>query len=136
MKRSNAGFTTAELMVSIAIIAIVSAIAVPNMISWREQAKLRGAFENLRGDLQWAKIRAIRDHDDVSVEFELARYTIKDAGGNTIRAREISAGVSFSSSFTVTFDRRGRCPDIGTLVLEDSAGEQKQLSLNPLGQIR
>ena len=70
MKRNNAGFTIGELMIAIAIIAVLSAIAVPNMIGWRERAKLRGASENLRGDLQWAKIRAIRDHDDVSVVFD------------------------------------------------------------------
>jgi len=136
MKHNNAGFSLAELMTVIAIIAILSAIAVPNMIGWRERAKIRGAAENLRGDLQWAKIRAIRDHDDVSVLFGTDRYEINNAAGATIRVRQMPGGVTITSSFTTTFTSRGRCPDIGTLVLQDLAGEQRQISVNPLGLIR
>lgn len=155
MSRKNAGFTIYELMVVIAIIAVLSAIAVPNMIGWRERAKLKGAFENLRGDLQWAKIRAIRDHDPVAVVFEADRYDINAAGG-TIRSRQIPAGVVLNlgastipqnpddlSQLMTLFDTRGRCQKNaanqdtnGLLVLEDSTGEQRQISINPLGQIR
>jgi type IV fimbrial biogenesis protein FimT len=149
MKRNNAGFTLLEVMIVIAIIAILSAIAVPNMIGWRERAKLRGAFENLRGDLQWAKIRAIRDHDLVAVVFEPGRYEINDAAGVTVRFRQLSAGVVIDldasnipvdpdnlNNLKAEFNSRGRCPNGGTLVLEDSTGEQRQISINPLGQIR
>jgi len=156
MNRKNAGFTILELMVVIAIIAVVSAIAVPNMIGWRDRAKLKGAFENLRGDLQWAKIRAIRDHDNVSVVFEPGRYEINDAAGLTIRSRQLAGGVVLNlsgstiplnpdnlSQLMTLFDTRGRCqrnsanqPTDGLLVLEDSTGEQRRISINPLGQIR
>lgn len=156
MKHNNAGFTLVELMIVIAIIVILSAIAVPNMIGWREQAKLRGASENLRGDLQWAKIRAIRDHDLVAVVFEPGRYLVKNAAGLTIRARQLPAGVVLNrgastveedpdnlNHLKILFESRGRCqdnslgqPTDGLLVLEDSAGEQEQISVNPLGQIR
>jgi len=138
MKHNNAGFTLAELMTVIAIIVILSAIAVPNMIGWRERAKLRGAVENLRGDLQWAKIRAIRDHDDVSVLFDSRSYEINNAAGNTIRSRQLPAGVIISSSSNATFNSRGRCPASGEVVLEksDGSGEQRKISFNPLGQIR
>jgi len=138
MKRSNAGFTTGELMVVIAIIAILSAIAVPNMMGWRERAKLRGAFENLRGDLQWAKMRAIRDHDDVSVLFDSRAYEIQNVAGNTIRARQLPAGVIISSSSNATFTSRGRCPGSGQAVLEkvNDSSQQRTISISPLGQIR
>ena len=87
MKRSNAGFTIYELTIAIAITAVLSSIAVPNMISWRERAKLKGASENLKGDLHWAKLRAIRNHDLVAVVFESDRYHINDATGATVRSR-------------------------------------------------
>jgi type IV fimbrial biogenesis protein FimT len=155
MKRNNAGFTILELMVVIAIIAILSAIAVPNMIGWRERAKLRGAIANLRGDLQWAKTRAIREHAPVSVLFYTNRYEIfvdNGAGGVTaadyirngdeplVRSRQLPASVTIDLDLPnidqTQFDSRGRCPGVGTLVLQDSTGEQKQISINPLGQIR
>ena len=138
MKHNNAGFTLGELMTAIAIIAILSAIAVPNMIGYRERAKLRGTFENLRGDLQWAKIRAIRDHDDVSILFDTGAYEIINAAGTTIRSRQLPAGVIISSSSNATFDSRGRCPAGGAAVLEKVAGngEQKKININPLGLIK
>jgi prepilin-type N-terminal cleavage/methylation domain-containing protein len=156
MKRNNAGFTIWELMTVIAIMAILSAIAVPNMIGWRERVKLRGAYENLRGDLQWAKIRAIRDHDEVAVVFEPGRYLVKNAAGTTIRSRQLAAGVVIDkdastippdpdnlNQLKTLFDSRGRSaensldqPTNGLLVLQDSSGDQRQISVNPLGQIR
>lgn len=157
MKRHNAGFTIYELMIAIAIIAVLSAIAVPNIIGWRERAKLRGAAGNLRGDLQWAKLRAIRDHDNVSVVFEADRYEIfldNGDGGATaadysrggdeplLRSRQLTAGVTIDLDLPnidqTQFDSRGRCPPsgVGTLVLQDSTGDQRQISINRLGQIR
>ena len=156
MKLNKAGFTIYELMIVVAIIAILSAIAVPNMVGWRERAKLRGDFENLRGDLQWAKFRAIRDHVEVAVVFEADRYEINYAAGTTIRSRQLAAGVVLNlgastipqnpdnlSQLMTLFDTRGRCrknsadqETDGLLLLEDSSGEQRQISINPLGQIR
>jgi len=149
MKRNNAGFTFYEIMVVIAIIGILSTIAVPNMIGWRDRAKLKGAFDNLRGDLQWAKSRAIRDNDQVAVVFEPGRYQISDAAGTTVRSRQLAAGIVLDlgastipadpdnlNQLKAEFNSRGRCASGGILVLEDSTGEQRQISINPLGQIR
>ncbi len=138
MKRNNAGFSFYELMVVIAIIGVLSTIAVPNMIGWRERAKLQGAAGNLRGDLQWAKIRAIRANDLVMVVFDSSGYEIRDADDVTIRSRQLPAGVTISSSSNATFTARGRCPGGGDALLEElnGSGEQRQISINPLGQIR
>jgi len=157
MKHNNAGFTLAELMTVIAIIAILSAIAVPNMIGWRERAKLGGAAENLRGDLQWAKIRAIHEHAPVSVLFfsngyeifvdngdpsggAIAADYIRDGNEPLVRSRQLPAGVAIDLAAPnidqTQFDTRGRCAGVGTLVLGDSAGEQKKITISPLGQIR
>ena len=48
MKKA-AGFSIFELLIVIAIIAVVSAIVTPNIISWRNSAKLRGAAGNVKG---------------------------------------------------------------------------------------
>jgi len=149
MKRNNTGFTIYELIMTIAIIAILSAVAVPSMIDWRERAKLKGAMENLRADLQWAKSRAIRDQNLVAVVFETNRYVINNGAGATVRTRQLAAGVVLDlgastvpadpdnmSNLKAEFNSRGRCASGGTLVLEDTLGDQRQVSINPLGQIR
>jgi len=157
MKANHAGFTIYELIVVIAIIAILASIATPNLIGWRERAKLRGVFDNLRGDMRWAKSRAIQEHDVVSVIFENDNYQIfldNGAGGVTrgdyvregaeplLRTRKLAAGVIIDLGATTIgggqtqFDSRGRCLNTGNVVMKQENGRQKELKFNPLGLIR
>jgi len=87
------GFTLMELMVVIAILALVSAIGVPSLIGWRDDAKLRDAVSLLRGDLEMAKIRAVRENDFVAVLFNANGYTVfvDDGAGGGGRCRRKSA---------------------------------------------
>jgi prepilin-type N-terminal cleavage/methylation domain-containing protein len=154
MKADHAGFTIHELVITIAIIAILGSIAIPNVIGWRERAKLRGVFENLRGDMRWARSRAIQEHDVVSVIFSNDNYQIfldNGAGGVTrgdyvreggeplLRTRKLTAGVIIDLGATTIgggqtqFDARGRCLNTGNVVMKRTNGQQRQLKINPLG---
>jgi type IV fimbrial biogenesis protein FimT len=163
VKKQN-GFTIYELLTAIGIIGILAIIAVPNMISWRSELKLRGASNNLRGDLQLAKLSALREKDIVAVIFTANSYHIffdSGAGGNAgnwnldadevlIRNRQLPAGVSIALPTTLDapnnrtrFDGRG-LPDpatlsggglTGTVTLQNSSGSQMPLTINRLGRI-
>ena len=61
------GFSIIELLVVIAVIAIVSVIVTPNFIRWRNNAKMRDAVNNLMGDLEMAKINAVKENNFVAV---------------------------------------------------------------------
>lgn len=65
--KKNAGFTTAEFVITIAIVGILTAIAIPNFMVWRSNSKLIGASHNLRGNLEMAKFRAIPENATVAV---------------------------------------------------------------------
>jgi prepilin-type N-terminal cleavage/methylation domain-containing protein len=60
--RIKAGFTLAELVIVVAIICILAAIAVPNMLNMVHTAKLRGAGSDFSGVLQLGRIRAVQDN--------------------------------------------------------------------------
>lgn len=151
--KNMSGFTLLELMVAIAIFAVLSAIAIPNMIRWRNNAHFNGAVNILRGDLQLAKQAAIRNNCDVSVVFVSGGYTVfvddgsgsGTAGDGTcngseriLRNRTMPAGVTigsitFSSNAT-RFDGKGLCTRTGEVVLSDKTN-QRTIQVNRLGHI-
>jgi prepilin-type N-terminal cleavage/methylation domain-containing protein len=161
MKKQD-GFTMYELLTVIAILAVLASLAIPNMISWRTEAKLRGASNNLRADLQMARLRALREKAIVAVIFTADGYSIfLDNGVNSgdwnldvdetlVKYQQLPTGVtitlptSFSSPNNRTrFNGRG-FPDqatltggglTGTVTLQNSRGSQMQLTMNRLGRI-
>ena len=148
----NSGFSLIELMTITAVIALLAAIAIPNLIGWRSGAKLRGAVENLRGDLQWAKLKAVQENGVVAVLFSGNGYQVfidngatpgvLDAGERRIRNRQLEAGVSidlgstdFNGNLYARFNNRGLPEDIGSVVVVSSGGDQRNIGLNRLGRI-
>ncbi len=63
----NRGFTLVELMITIAVLAIILAIAIPDVSLWMARARIRAAAGNLQQDINWAKGYAIRSGYPVNV---------------------------------------------------------------------
>jgi Tfp pilus assembly protein FimT len=115
--RKNSGFTAFELAVSMAIMVVIAALVLPPYLKWQRDQRLRGAVSNLMGDLEMAKIRAIRENSFVVIRFDAESYTIfldngqpggvaqdwDSAGEFIVKTKELPAGVQFDT-VGLTFD--------------------------------
>lgn len=67
IKSSNKGFTLIEMMIAIAVLAILAALAVPAFSNFFEKHRLKGLAESLYTDIVEARVHAIQSNDTVSV---------------------------------------------------------------------
>ncbi len=147
----DSGFSLIEVMTVIALIAVMAGIAVPLMMGSRSGANLRGAVENLRGDLQLAKMKAVQESWPVAVLFSDKRYHVfidedidgvHDSGERSFKIKELPAGVSidlgstdFNGNVYARFNSRGLPEDPGKVVVVSSGGDGRRIELNRLGRI-
>ena len=66
----NAGFTMVELMVTLAVLAVLVAIALPSFRDFAERAWLRGAADNIASVIGTAKAESIKRDSLVKVNFK------------------------------------------------------------------
>lgn len=123
--RNKKGFSLFELMIVIAIIAILSAITVPNLIGWYRNQGLRNAVVELQSNLQLAKMNAVKQNQSCSININTGAgsYNIPDIG-KTVSLASYSGGVVFGSppgqgttAGLLTFNSRGFCSPFGSIYL-------------------
>ena len=150
------GITLFELMTVIFMIALVSTFAIPGIMSWRNAAKLRGAAENLKGNLELSKMTAIQENGPVAVNFTRNSYVIFRDTGATIGVHDegeaffakksLPIGVRIDLSATTFADTGNGCKKTrfkgrgtstsGTVCLVNSKGMGKKIIVSSTGRIR
>ena len=114
MKRRNGGFTLIEVMITIAVIGIVSAIAVPSYRDYVTRGRLTAAFSTLAAvqpsaEQFWSNTRSFVNFDTQSNDFPTATASFSYAlSGASPSAYTVTAtGLGPVAGFVFTLDQQG-----------------------------
>jgi prepilin-type N-terminal cleavage/methylation domain-containing protein len=117
-RRRESGLTLIEVMVVIAIIGIVSAVAVPAVLNWLPDYRVKRAAREMYGNLQRGKMAAVRECAPCTIAFLQGpdAYTVS-SGNKRIDLAAYGSGIKFEGpagevAFPVAgfvFDARGLC---------------------------
>ena len=161
MKLNRFGFSLIEISVTVAVLGALVAIAIPNLLTWSANHRLRDAFSTLEGDLQLARLTAINRTSVVTLAFNQPsanKYTVfidNGQGGGTARdlvqngteeeilQGELSEGVTFNtinaSGNAILFNGRGMrarpVVDPANFILLNSEGRQYQIFITMVGYV-
>ncbi|UCF92648.1 MAG: GspH/FimT family pseudopilin [Desulfobacterales bacterium] len=138
MMRKNSGFTVIELMVTIAIVAILAGLAVPGFVGWLPNYRLRSGAEEIQSTLQLARIRAIKQNATATVSFDMANETYQaSVDGQAFQSGRMPAGVVIDSvSGTAEFGTRGFAASPVDIRLKNSLGKSKTITVKLTGNSR
>lgn len=156
-QQRHKGFTLMELMITVAIIAILAALALPSFQSILEKQRLVGAANTLFANLQYARSEAIKQNQAIRFQFNTASWcfgvddTAADCDCTNVSTCTINTmqkvvsnadytNVTFAvagfAGTTIDFDpRQGLPSDSGTFTFSIN-GQSKAVVLNPVGRVR
>ena len=138
--RQNRGYTLLEIMTVIALIGISASIVIPNVIGWLPKYRLRAGAEEIQSVLQLARLGAIKENMNATVNFDTANHTfLATIDGRTIKRGKMPAGIVIDSitspSSQVQFDSRGLAnTSTGDIVVKNGQGGTKTISVNIVGK--
>ena len=155
--RKNSGFTIMELAIVIALLGILSAIAVPAFVSWLPNFRLNNGVNHVHAIIQDARLQAVKENGSVAVLLDPdgdgqlnGNYLVfidddldwnLDAGETVLANGEVRSGVRISGTgFTnhrFGFNSRGLLIVNGsTVTLSNSEGRTKSVTIEVTGNAR
>lgn len=101
--KSQKGFTLTEIMVVLAMIAIMTSIAVPNIVEWLPRIRVNSCARELASEMQLARMMAVRDNNNYIIIFNNAAndtyIIIDDDNNNNVQdGAETSRTINISNS--------------------------------------
>jgi type IV fimbrial biogenesis protein FimT len=150
--RHNSGFTLIELMITIALLGILSFFAIPSYRTWIQNTQIRGGAEAILNGIQLARAEAVQRN--TNTQFVLgskADWTVQTASGTAIQTRtsqdgspNVTVAVTPAGATTITFNAFGRVQnanainriDVDSSVLSAADSREMRITIGAGGNIR
>jgi type IV fimbrial biogenesis protein FimT len=149
MKRAPRGLTMIELAITLAVLAVLGAIAVPSLSARANRQRLQDTAELLAADLADARFDAARSGQALYLEprpgtdWCWAVATAPDCGCDQAAACQLHRvqggdhpGVRLVTGQAVRLDPAGTTGHSNAAVFESRAGEQLRVDVSALGRAR
>ena len=124
------GFTLVELMVTIAILAIIATLAAPSFSNIIQRQQLNSATESLVSLLEEARTEAVLKHRDISV-----KISPTDTTQTTYTWKSPNSVPSPTTPSLITFNRYGGTGTNQITATLTYKSQTKVINVTPLGNI-
>lgn len=142
--RRRTGFTLIETIVVVAIIGVMSAIAIPQMGTLMDRYRLDGAARLIWADLQNARMTAIKENRSIRAEFDFLAHTysfFRVETGETILTRNLNGEYPTISAYktnggSITFISTGETlNNVNASVITLGPSASKTIEIKETGRI-
>ena len=138
-----------ELMTVIGILAIVSAIAVPNILGWMPKHRLSNGARSLLSAFELTRLTAVKQPNaivDITFDYDNDSFSIK-VGGAQVRSGAMPAGVDLQEhgddplNGPIVFNSQGLpengsgAPIDGFIVVSSGSLSPKNIKLSAAGNV-
>ena len=139
MGRGQKGVTLIELVVVMAIVAIMALFMAPAIGEWVDNFRIKQAARDIASTLQLAKMHAVSTHQPHQVNFTPADGTygiapLPPGGSNS----QLPKGVTIvtGSATSISFNPDGTSSVNGTMTIKNTKDKQYQVSVSATGRIQ
>lgn len=141
--RRTAGFTVAELVATLSILAIVGAVAVPIFASWRDHYAFDSTVRQMTFEIGRARMQAIGQNAFVRLRLSGAGQFVRERSDDGVTFTPDGAAIALPASMSAvlegdapSFNRQGLANGDSSIVLSDhSSANRATLHSNVLGRV-